>query len=128
MRNVYVETTYNNELKDYDVYIHILSIPVYDRVFVFLSWGKNVGADINNAFIHFNNRGKNILVISRIRLSGKSEIYYKYNEDKSVDIYVKLTKNEWTSVEQKVIVSTGNAKPIFSVAEVTEQELTAVSI
>ena len=119
---------YDNGNKNHDVFMRVLTIPEYKRACVLLAWGINTGTVYNTALLYFNNRGKNYLLTSKLRLAGSDKIYYRHDEDNTAYVYVKLPMNEWTSTEQRMLLNSPDVNPAFAVADVSEGELTSIDV
>lgn len=124
---VYRIISINNEITDYC--IKIITIPIYQRIALFLAWGNETNQYYNSAILVLNNRSTNLLHVGKIRLSGQDKLFYKYNTgSREVSIYAKIKANTYSSVEGRIFAST-YAKPLLLEKEsLNEEELTEINI
>lgn len=112
-----------------ETYIKIITIPIYIRVLLILSWGNATNDNYNSAILSFNNRNINLLHVSKIRLSGKENLFYKYEESsKSVSIYAKIAANSYSSVEGRILSSSSYNVSLLMERENTVGSLTSIEV
>lgn len=121
--NSFVLREYN--LLDSDVFLKIMSINNFQRVVALLSRGVNLNKGYNTAILIINNRHPT-LISNSFRLNGTDILYYKFNGT-NIDIYAKIKKNTYYSVELNILQH-GNITIELQKESLSDEDLTQLTI